>query len=297
MTVSADMLAAFARVAELASVSRAADELGVGKSVVSKRVAQLESELGATLFSRSTRRVALTPAGEGYLDYARRALNEMAAGSEHLRALRSELTGLIRLTATVSWGQRVLAKQLPEFARLHPAIELELHLDDRLADLAFGRLDIALRWSATPSADLVATPITRIEWALAAAPAYLSSARTPQAPADLADHACLCYWREAADELWTLQSATETAQVRVRGRYHVDNPEAVADAAIAGLGIAMLPDYLCREALDDGRLVRVLPDWSPLTRYGTHITAVATPERMRLSRNRALLEFLRQRFE
>ncbi|MDE2396305.1 MAG: LysR family transcriptional regulator [Burkholderiales bacterium] len=297
MTVSADMLAAFAWVAELASVSRAADELGVGKSVVSKRVAQLEAELGATLFSRSTRRVALTPAGEGYLEYARRALQEMAAGDEHLRALRSELTGLIRLTATVSWGQRVLAKQLPEFARLHPGIELELHLDDRVADLAFGRLDLALRWSATPCPDLVATPVARIDWALAAAPAYLATARAPQAPAELAGHACLCYWREAADELWTLESATETAQVRVRGRYHVDNPEAVADAAVAGLGIAMLPDYLCREALAEGRLVRVLPEWSPQTRYGTQITAVATPERMRLSRNRALLEFLRQRFE
>lgn len=128
MAVSSDMLAAFVKVVDCASVSRAALELGVGKSVVSKRVALLEQLVGATLFARSTRRIALTPAGEAYADFARRALAEMIAGEERLLALRSELTGRIRLSATVSWGQRVLAVKLPEFLRLHPAIEVELQL-------------------------------------------------------------------------------------------------------------------------------------------------------------------------
>lgn len=296
MAVSADMLAAFLKVADLAGVSRAAEDLGVGKSVVSKRVAQLEAQLGATLFSRSTRRVALTPAGEAYVEFARRALQEIVGGDERVRALRSDLTGLIRVTSTVSWGQRVLAKRLPEFVRLHPGIELELHLDDRRADLAFERLDMALRWSTTQTPNLVSMPVARVGWILAASPAYLATAHSPLAPADLADHACLCYWREASDDLWTLDSASESVQVRVRGRYHVDNPEAVVDAAIAGLGVAMLPDYLCADALADGRLARVLPTWAPQTRYGTEITVVATPERMRLSRIQALVGFLRQQF-
>ncbi len=288
------MLAAFVKVADMASVSRAAEDLGVGKSVVSKRIAQLEAEVGATLFARSTRKVALTPAGEAYAEFARRALAEIGAGVERVRALRSELTGRIRLTAPVSWGQRVLAKRLPEFVRLHPGIELELHLDDRMADLAFERLDIALRWSTTTAPDLVSLPVAAIGWMLAAAPGYLASAGTPQSPAELAAHACLCYWRETADDLWTLAAADEQVQVRVRGRYHVDNPEAVLDAAVAGLGVAMLPDFLCSDALADARLQRVLPSWAPQTRYGTAITAVATPERIRLSRNRALVDFLRQ---
>ncbi|MBC7732822.1 MAG: LysR family transcriptional regulator [Bacteriovorax sp.] len=96
-------------------------ELGVGKSVVSKRVAQLEELIGATLFARGTRRIALTPAGEAYAEFARRALAEMAAGVDRLRALRSALTGRIRMSATVSCGQRVLAGKLPEFLRLHAA--------------------------------------------------------------------------------------------------------------------------------------------------------------------------------
>ena len=121
---TSDMLTAFVKVADLSSVSLAAAKLGVSKSVVSKRIAQLEAELGATLFSRSTRKVALTSAGETYAEFARRALAELAAGDEHLRALRLELTGLIRLTATVSWGRRILSKKLPEFLCLHPGVEL-----------------------------------------------------------------------------------------------------------------------------------------------------------------------------
>lgn len=294
--VSSEMLTAFLKVADGLSVSRAADDLGVGKSVVSKRVAQLERSVGATLFSRSTRRVALTPSGEAYAEFARKALAEMTAGEERLRAMRSELSGSIRMTATVSWGQRVLAKALPEFLRLHPGIQIDLQLDDRMKDLARERIDIALRWTAAPMRGLSVVPVATVSWSLAAAPSYLAGARALASPAQLTEHTCLCYWREAADDSWTLAAAGRTQHVRVRMRYHVDNPEAVADAALAGLGIAMLPDYLCEAALAEGRLVRVLPEWTPLTKFGTLITAVAAPERLRLPRNQALLGFLRQQF-
>ena len=288
------MLLAFVKVADSASVSRAATDLGVSKGAVSKRVAQLEEQVGATLFARSTRRIALTPAGEAYVDFARRALAELSSGEERLRALSSDLTGRIRLSATVSWGQRVLAAVLPEFLRLHPAIEVELQLLDRMVDVAYERIDIALRWSTTQPQGLVCEPVAVVGWAVVAAPGYLAKNGTPMAPADLAQHSCLCYWREASDDLWALAQAGQIERVRVHARYHVDNPEVVAEAAFAGLGIAMLPDYLCQTGLADGRLVRVLPGWSPQTKFGTLITAVSTPERMRLSRNQVLLSFLQQ---
>ena len=288
------MLAAFVGVADSASVSRAALALGVGKSVLSKRVAQLEALVGATLFARSTRRIALTPAGEAYAEFARRALAEMAAGEERLRALRSDLTGRIRMSATVSWGQRVLAGKLPEFLRLHPAIEVELQLTDRLVDVAYERIDIALRWSTTPPQGLVSEPVAVVGWQVVAAPGYLADAGSPLAPADLAQHSCLCYWREASDDLWALAQAGQMVRVQVQGRYRVDNPEAVAEAALAGLGIALLPDYLCQQGLADGRLLRVLPGWAPQTKFGALISAVSTAERLRLSRNQVLLSFLRQ---
>ena len=289
------MLAAFVKVADTHSVSAAALALGVGKGLVSKRIAQLEAVVGAMLFARSTRRVALTPAGDAYLEGARRALQELATAQERLRDLRLQLSGEIRLTAPVSWGQRVLAKSLPDFLRLHTGIHIDLQLSDRLLDVAHERVDIALRWSSAAARQgLVAAPVAEVSWLMAASPVYLAAAGCPQLPAELADHPGLCYWRESGDDRWLLAPAAGGANctVQVGSRYHVNNPEAVADAALAGLGIALLPGYLCTDALLEGRLVRVLPDWVPQTKFGRRIMAVAAPERLALARNQVLLQFL-----
>ena len=297
MSISFDMLMAFVKVAEHASVSAAAIVLGTGKGVISKRIAQLEAAVSATLFSRSTRKVALTIAGEAYLAHARRAIEEITAADESLRALRSDLCGQIRITAAVSWGQRVLAKRLPEFLRLHPGIEIELLLADRLMDIAYERVDIALRWTAAESSDRSGSLIARIGWVVVAAPAYLAAAGAPMAPGELGAHPCMSYWRESSDDTWTFALDHRIEEVRVRSRYHANNPEAVADAALAGLGIALLPSYLCEEEIAQGRLVPLLSTWTPRTKFGLGISAVVTPERLRVKRNQALLGFLRDRLE
>ncbi|MGH8819874.1 MAG: LysR substrate-binding domain-containing protein, partial [Rhodoferax sp.] len=244
---------------------------------------------------RSTRRVALTAAGEAYLEHARRALAELSAGGERLLAMRSDLNGRIRVTAPVSWGQRVLCRLLPEFLRMHPGIEIELLLADRLMDVAYERLDVALRWSAAQAQpDFHVVPVARINWLLAASPQHLAAAGSPAQPQELEQRPCLFYWREPADDRWTLVAGQEHRRVQATSRYHVDNPEAVLEACVQGLGVAQLPDYLCAEALSDGRLVRVLPGWTPQTRFGNLITALVPPERMRLPRNRVLVDFLAQ---
>jgi DNA-binding transcriptional LysR family regulator len=296
MHISSDMLTAFVTVADGLSVSAAARELGVGKSVISKRVAQLEAAVKTTLFSRSTRKVALTLAGEAYLDCARRALDEMASGEERLRGLRAEPTGKIRLTAPVSWGQHVLARHLPLFLRQNPAIDIELLLSDRMMDLAYERVDIGLRWSTSSTPELSSEIIAEVAWVITAAPAYLAQAGVPKQPQDLSKHPCMSYWRESSDDLWTLRKGAQHQQVRVGSRYHVNNPEALVEAALAGMGIAMLPLYLCERAINERRLRVLLKAWTPETKFGTHITAVAAPERMRFVRNQALLSFLRTQF-
>jgi DNA-binding transcriptional LysR family regulator len=214
---------------------------------------------------------------------------------EHLRDLRQDLSGQIRITAPGSWGQKVLAGLIPEFLARHPAIEIELQLSDRMMDIAFERIDIALRMTATSTPDLVVTPVARLDWVLCAAPGHLANAGTPTQPVDLKHHPCMCYWRESSDDAWQLVRAEQVQDVRVHSRYHANNVEAVAYAALAGLGVALLPQYVCEDDLAAGRLVRLLPDWTAVTKYGSHITAVATPERMRLLRNRALLAYLRER--
>jgi DNA-binding transcriptional LysR family regulator len=299
--ISTDMLAAFLKVAECRSVSQAADSLDVAKGLISKRIAQLEERLETTLFSRSTRKVALTPAGETYVDYAKRALAEVSDGMERVRSLRTELNGTLRLTAPVSWGQRVLAKHLPEFLKMHPSLEIDLMLNDRMMDMAPERIDVALRWSSHSNKERQGTPLTEIKWFLTAAPAYIAQFGLPAEPVELNDHACLYYRRDSTDDHWTLQnklaanqSTPSTVEVNVSGRYRVDNPEAVLESATAGMGIALLPDYLCVQAIEKGNLVKVLSSWTPLTKFGTHIVALCPPDRKKISRNQALIDYLQR---
>jgi DNA-binding transcriptional LysR family regulator len=282
-------------VAELASVSAAAQEMGLPKSVVSKRIAQLEHIVQATLFSRSTRRIALTSAGVIYLDFARSALDSMSKAEERLRDLRQELTGEIRLTAPVSWGQRVLARAIAEFLAQHPGIEIDLRLDDRRLDLAYEGFDIALRMSPSHPPEMMAVPLYELEWRICGSPEYLASGGTPLIPADLQAHPCISYWRVWSDQDWVLKSGEETIKVRVAGPLRANNPEAVAEAALSGMGLALLPLYICQRDIADGRLVEVLTGWQPQTKFGDMIFAVAPIERMRLSRNKCFLEFLREK--
>ena len=293
--ISTEILLSFVKVAETLSVGRTALALNVAKSVVSKRIAQLEGHLGVTLFSRSTRRIALTSAGELYLEHAKRALAELSAAEALILASRSEIKGRIRITAPVSWGQKVLCRLLPEFLRMHPGIEIELALADRIVDVAFERFDLALRWSASlPRQDLVSSPIARINWQLTASPSYLAVHDEPKSPDDLHQHSSLFYWREPADQWWLMSAGQEQKRIPVKSRYHVDNPEAVLEACLQGLGIAQLPDYLCAQAIHEGQLRAVLPGWIQQTRFGNLITALAPPERMRSLRNRLLIDFLLQ---
>ena len=297
MAVSIDTLSAFVAVAKHLSVSLGAKALGIPKSAVSKRVANLETSVQTTLFSRSTRKIALTTAGEIYLDFAQRTVVQARAAHESVRDLHAAtsgaLVGQIRLTAPVSWGQQVLAKQLPAFVMMHPGVEIELQLSDRMMDLAYERIDLALRWSTAPLHGLSSELIASVDWIYVASPAYLARAGSPTHPDELVNHSCMCYWQENADDTWAMSDASGRVEVRVRSRFHANNPETVTQAAIGDCGIALLPGYACALALRRKKLVRLLRGWTPETKFGTHITAIATPERMRLARISALVAHLR----
>ncbi|MDP9097201.1 MAG: LysR family transcriptional regulator [Pseudomonadota bacterium] len=293
MSLSTDMLAAFSTVTEQLSISGAARVLGLPKSVVSKRLAQLEDSVGAALLTRSTRRMSLTPAGTLYLAFARRALAAVDEARESLRTLRTELSGLIRVSAPVAWGQRVLGPLLPAFLAAHEGLEVELVLSDRVMDLAYERIDLALRMSAASTPDLVTIPLVRLDWGLCAAPSYLASSGVPDGPAALEGHRCLSYWRDRRQDRWSFSAGARRVTVQVGSRYRANHPEAVADAAVAGLGIALLPLYFVEREIAAARLVRVLPDWTPRTEFGDAVCVVALPDRIRFARNQALLQFLR----
>jgi DNA-binding transcriptional LysR family regulator len=297
MNISTDMLQAFVKVTERLSVSGAAQELGVGKGVVSKRLAALEDAVKATLISRSSRKLSLTPAGLIYFAFAKSALVAVQQADEGLRNLREEPTGRIRVTAPVSWGMHVLSPVIPEFLALYPTIEVELLLQDKVIDIEQEGIDLALRMTAIPALDLVSIPIMRFSWVICASPAYIATSGEPHEPADLARHPCMNYWRVLSDDDWHLSKGTEKRVLKVGNRYRANNPEAILNAALAGLGIALLPTYCCNRELADGRLVSVLKEWTPVTKFGTQISAVLAPDRIGFSRNQAFLKFLKGRFD
>ena len=142
---------------------------------------------------------------------------------------------------------------------------------------------------------VMAVPLYELEWRTCASPGYLAGASAPLVPADLQAHPCISYWRVSSDQEWLLRRAEETVKVRVAGPLRANNPEAVAEAALSGMGVALLPLYICEADIAAGRLVEVLSGWQPQTKFGDMIFAVAPIERMRLSRNKCFLEFLKER--
>ncbi len=296
MNISTDMLQAFVKVTERLSVSAAARDLGVGKGVVSKRLAALEDSIKTTLVSRNSRKLTLTPAGLIYFEFAKSALIAVQQADEGLRNLREEPTGRVRVTAPVSWGMHVLSLVIPEFLASHPLVEVELLLQDKVIDIEQEGIDMALRMTASPALDLVSIPLTQFSWVICASPAYIGTSGQPHAPADLAHHPCMNYWRVLSDDDWHLSNGTEKQVIKVANRYRANNPEAILNAALAGLGIALLPTYCCSREIADGQLIPVLTDWTPVTKFGTQITAVLAPDRLTFSRNQAFLKFLKTRF-
>ena len=255
-----DEAAVFVRVVQAGSFSAAARQLGLPTSTVSTRVSRLERRLGTTLLQRTTRRLRLTEAGDLYYRHAAIGLAHMLEAEAAVSASSGEPKGRLRATVPADFGDAILADLIVEVRRAHPGIDVELVLTDRLLDLVAEGIDIALRVGALPDSSLVARRVGIACWAAFASPGYLRSAPPLAKPQDLGRHRCVQFTPLGKEE-WTLTHGTDGVKVPMARAVVVNDVRVVRAMTVAGEGVALLPTYQCRAAVEKGELVRVLPEW------------------------------------
>lgn len=277
----------FVRVVEAGSFSAVARERQTTQSAVSKQVAALERTLGARLLARTTRALAMTEEGERYFEQARRLVAEIAEAESTLRQGQQQLSGWLRVAASVGFGRLKLMPIVQTFLAAHPQVRLDLRLDDGFVDLVEQGIDVAVRIGELADSGLVARRAGSTRRVLVAQRRYLRSLRKglrpPQRPEDLLAHDCIVYTGLSTRNLWHFTAgpgAPEPAgtlrSVRVQGQLQTNSSEVARSAVLAGMGIGYLPSWLLEEPLASGELQVLLPDW-PAPTLPIHL--VSPPER------------------
>src|ERR1041384_5270245 len=288
-----EALAIFAKVVELRSFAAAATELSLSKATVSKAVSRLEERLGARLFNRTSRRLALTDAGQTLAARAARLLADGEAAESEALAQSLVPRGLVRLAVPMTFGVKAVAPLLPEFLALYPDVSIDLHLSDAMVDLIGEGFDAGIRIARLPDSSLLARRLCAMPRHTVAAPAYLRRPARPPHPMHLAQHRCLGYSYLSNPGIWHYSGPNgEQASVRPAGPLRVNNGEALMPALLAGLGIADLPDFIVGDAIASGAVEVILKNWKQ-PEGAVHL--VTPPGAPRPARVEALAEFLAKR--
>ena len=289
-------LAVFVRVVDTRGFSAAARAMGLTKSAVSKRINRLERQLGLRLLQRTTRAMSLTEAGRVLYERAAQGVALLDESARLAAGLVDAPRGTLRVTASVTFGKRCLAPLIPEFLARYPEIELQLTLLDRFVDLVEEGYDVALRLTRKPPEQVVAKALMPVRYRLCAAVDYLKGQEI-KTPADLAGYNCLHYGLREFGNEWRFERGDETARVRVTSNVVVNNSEVVRDLLLAGMGIGLVWNYAVDREIAEGRLVPLLPEWSPVGPFGQTAYALWLPQSHLPPKIRVFVDFLAERLQ
>ena len=281
-------LRTFVDVADAGGVSSAARRLGVSKSIVSRRLFRLEAELGVQLLARTTRGAALTEAGVTFREHAARVCAEIDTALETIMPA-GELRGRLRIAAPLSLGPTHLAPVFAEMARRHPLLHIQASYSDRFVDIVGEGFDCAIRVGYLNDSNLIARRVGPVNGKLVASPDYIREHGAPETPDELLTHQALMQ----GTETWQFIDGDKTISIHPQGRFKADNGTALAAAALAGLGVAWLPDHLIKGYLDSGAVVQVMPRY-PVPTGG--IFVVRPPGQHSTRKVRVLTELLIEHF-
>jgi len=282
-------LKVFVAVVEEESFSGAARKLNLSRTAVSKQVMDLEAHLKARLLNRTTRRQSLTGTGGAYFARAKRILSEIEEADAEATNQSLTPSGLLRVNAPLSFGTKHIAPNLKTYLDRYPDVVVDLTLNDRVVDLVDEGYDLAVRIGQLADSSLIARRLAGGAIYLCAAPSYLAEHGTPQHPAELANHSCLVYSYLAQPDRWRFTRNGEEFNVRLKPRLIGNNGDALAAAAMAGLGIVLQPAFIVDEAFQDGRLRQILPDYSA---GGFDVHAVYPSTRLVSARVRTFIDHL-----
>ena len=287
-----DDLRAFVAVVENGGLNRAAERLGMSKSIVSRRIARLEDDFGARLLSRTTRGVTPTEAGLELKGRSERILAELEEAREAVAQQSGEVIGRLRVSAPLSFVN-FIAPILGDMACRHPKLELDVSFSDRSVDLVGEKFDAAIRVGNLRDPNLIARRLAEVQAMVVASPAYIERRGAPETPHDLLKHSCIIYSGAAVPEL-RFRKGKDIIAVRPEGRLRADNGDAQVAWAVHGLGIAVLPAFFLIQPLEDGKLVRLLRDYA-LPELGIYV--VRPPGAYLPGKVRVLIDTLVEHFE
>lgn len=288
---------AFLHVVEAGSISGAATRLNLAKSVVSKRISDLERALGVALLHRTTHGVAPTDEGKAFHAHGCAVMDRLDAAVEDVSASDGELSGALRITAPTSFGTLHLGPILASFLQQYPRIDATVDLDDRVVDLQNSGHDVAIRIAPLPESSLIARRLCTSRRLVCCSPGYAEHEGLPESIGAITSHACIGYGNVRSSHIWHFEPEHAGGEVRsltVRSRFVANNGEIMRDAAIAGLGLAVLPTFIAAEALADGRLINAMPGVQPTA---DPIHAVYTETRRSSRKVKALIEHVQTALE
>ncbi len=288
----------FAKVVELKSFSAAADRLDMSRSVISKHVSRLEQSLGVRLLNRTTRRLGLTEAGHAVFEHCARVSFEAEAGELVASAFAKRPRGVLRISAPGAFGRLHLVPALPEFLRRYPEITVEMVMGDRHVDLVNERFDVAITSEPMDRSNLVVSKLAPIRWIVCASLDYLRRCGAPSEPAQLEQHNCIFYSSPVTPgNVWRFRRDGASSGVNVGGNFRVNNSEAVREAALRGVGIALLPTFAAAQDVRAGTLRVILPEYEAIGIFGPHLLVQHLAGRLVPPKVRVLIDFLLEHFD
>lgn len=290
-------LALFVHVVDQGSFSAVARQTGATPSAVSRSVSRLEQEMGCKLLHRTTRKLRLSDTGEKVYEHALEMLAAARQAIDSAGSRQAVAQGKLTLSVPKAVGRFVIHPLMLEFFNRYPQVDVCLRLEDRVLDLIDDGIDLALRITHTPSPGLYGKPLMPVHHAICATPEYLQRHGSPQTPQDLREHSCITLGETPADSRWKFRRDGKTETVQTRGRYAANHTAVRLDAVKQHLGIGSLPLFTAREALANGEIVPVLPEWEFISSYSGQLWLLWSGNKHMPARMRAMIDYLSEKMK